>query len=538
MKKYQLLILSILSGVILSIAWPARGMPFLLFFGFIPLLFIEDHICSNRQQFKSYSFFLYSYIAMFTWNLLTTWWIYNSTFFGVAMAIVFNSLFMSVVMHFFHVTKKKIGRRLGYISFMAYWLGFEYLHLNWDLSWTWLNLGNGFASYHKWIQWYEYTGILGGTLWVLAANILLYDILKNSMVSGVSFRKLYAKIVYAILLIALPIIVSEVIYSRYKEAEKPVDIVIVQPNVDPYNEKFEEKFYASQINKMLLLAESRVDGNTDFVVCPETAIPDGLWEDRLEYSERILKIRQFIKKYPSLKFVIGAATCKMYQEGGKVSATARSYMGTGWYDAYNTALFIDSSSGIQIYHKSQLVLGVEKMPFPKIFKPLEKLAINLGGTTGSLGTQDERSVFVTQPDSLKIAPVICYESIYGEFLNGYIKNGASLIFIITNDGWWGNTPGHRQHLQYAKLRAIETRRSIARSANTGISGFINQRGDLFQPVGWWKSAVIRQCLNANTKITFYVAWGDYIGRIAAYISLLSLLVTIVYSIGKKKGHLN
>src|SRR5207247_2436074 len=111
-------------------------------------------------------------------------------------------------------------------------------------------------------------------------------------------------------------------------------------------------------------------------------------------------------------------------------------------------------------------------------------SIDLGGTSGSLGMQKERTVFKTQstinnPQSaIFIAPAICYESIYGDFLSAYIRNGAEFIAVITNDGWWGDTPGYIQHENYARLAAIEFRRDIARSANTGISCFINQKGDI------------------------------------------------------------
>ncbi len=119
-----------------------------------------------------------------------------------------------------------------------------------------------------------------------------------------------------------------------------------------------------------------------------------------------------------------------------------------------------------------------------------------------MGLDEERKVFKTHNDSLKIAAIICYESAYGEWVSKFVKNDANLIFVVTNDGWWGNTPGYRQHFSFSRLRAIETRRSIARSANTGISGFINQRGDAFQMTTYWEQAVIRQKINANCEKTF------------------------------------
>ena len=108
-----------------------------------------------------------------------------------------------------------------------------------------------------------------------------------------------------------------------------------------------------------------------------------------------------------------------------------------------------------------------------------------------------------------------------------MKKGAELIFVITNDGWWKNTPGYRQHLSFARLRAIETRRSVARSANTGISAFINQRGDLIQTTGWWEEAAIKSTLKRNEKMTFYVKYGDYIARISVFVSVLLILFLFV-----------
>jgi apolipoprotein N-acyltransferase len=117
---------------------------------------------------------------------------------------------------------------------------------------------------------------------------------------------------------------------------------------------------------------------------------------------------------------------------------------------------------------------------------------------------------------------------------GFVRNGANMIFIITNDGWWGNTAGHRQHMLFSSVRAIETRRSIARSANTGTSCFVNQRGDVFQATRYWEPAVIRQKINANNKITFYVRYGDYIARASIFGMVIFLLIAISQRLQRKK----
>jgi apolipoprotein N-acyltransferase len=188
----------------------------------------------------------------------------------------------------------------------------------------------------------------------------------------------------------------------------------------------------------------------------------------------------------------------------------------------------------QLYHKSKLTPGVEIMPYAKYLGFIENLAIDLGGTVGSLGTDDIRKVFVSSEDSLRVSAVICYESVYGEFFAEFARSGAELIFIVTNDGWWGNTPGHRQHFSYARLRAVETRRSIARSANTGISAFINQRGDVLQESAYWVPAVLKENINANNRVTFYSKYGDYLARISAFVAVLLLLIAISISLRNRK----
>ncbi|MDR0419114.1 MAG: apolipoprotein N-acyltransferase, partial [Prevotellaceae bacterium] len=200
-----------------------------------------------------------------------------------------------------------------------------------------------------------------------------------------------------------------------------------------------------------------------------------------------------------------------------------------YYDVYNSAFQVDTN-GVQLYHKSKLVVGVEMLPYPQYLKFVKKLSVNLGGSSGGLGTQEERATFISDKDEeFKVGPIICYESIYGEFVTEYVHKGANMLFIITNDGWWRNTPGHRQHLHYARLRAIETRRSIARSANTGISAIINQRGELEQRSSWWVRTALLGTINANDKITPYVKWGDSIGRLATFITIL----IAIYAISRK-----
>ena len=525
MKQYQLLLLSVVSGLMLSFGWPANGFAPLLFVGFVPLLLLENHFWENRGDNNRFSIFWISFIAFAIWNILTTYWISNSTLAGAFAAIFLNSLFMTIVFTLFHITRRNLKGIYSYLSLIAYWLTFEYIHLHWDLNWPWLNLGNGFANFHKWIQWYEYTGTFGGSLWILVVNIFIFLAIKDLLNSRRPRKSFYTNILVASMVIIFPLIISLVIYSNYHEKISPIWVVVVQPNIDPYKEQYSSP-PAQLLRHILKLAAEKTDSLTDFVVCPESAIQEYVWEDQIDLSESTGIVKEFIDRHKHTALVIGISSRKLFAPGEAISSTARKFSDVDkYYDSYNTALFYDSSSRLQRYHKSRLTPGVEMMPYPKFFKFTEKYAIDLGGTVGTLGTDPERTPFVAS-NGLKIAPTICYESVYGEFVAEFVRNGANAIFVITNDGWWGNTAGHRQHFLFSVLRAIETRRSIARSANTGISAFINQRGDVSLATDYWVPAVIKQTINTNNTLTFYVRYGDYIAHGAMFVAVLIFLNTI------------
>ena len=198
---------------------------------------------------------------------------------------------------------------------------------------------------------------------------------------------------------------------------------------------------------------------------------------------------------------------------------------TKFKDATHTFIIIgDSTNDIKIYHKAKLVLGVETLPFTFITKPLEDF-FDLGGTTGSLGISKEAKNF--RVGDAIVAPTICYESIYGEYNGEFCRNGANIISVSTNDAWWYDTPGYKQLLAYTQLRAIETRKWIARSANTGITCFINPKGEIVKKTKWEEKTSIAMDVPLIEGVTFYSKHGDYIGRLSGFISVLLLLFTFV-----------
>jgi apolipoprotein N-acyltransferase len=419
----------------------------------------------------------------------------------------------------------------GYFALLVFWTAFEFLHHNWSLRWPWLTLGNGFAHSVKIIQWYEFTGVLGGSVWILLCNILIFTTIKTIKLKFFPNSIKFA--FFTLLLVLIPVIVSLLQYSHFRENGPSCKVVVLQPNIDPYTEKFSGMNAESQVTKLLALADKAVSDSTDFVIAPETSLPI-CWEDSLTNQNIALKpVSDFLQKFPAIGFVAGAITNRKLKAGEILSQTARLSAGNIYYDEFNSALLFRRNSGTQISHKSILVSGVERMPFQEYFYFLRKYLIDLGGASGSLAAANEPEVF-SEHGKMKIGPVICFESVFGWQSAALVKKGANILFVLTNDGWWKESTGAWQHFDYSQLRAIETRRSIARSANTGISGFINQRGDILQKIKTNTCGTISASLKLNDSLTFYARNGDYIGFVSLIFSGM-IVIYLIFFCWKNRG---
>jgi apolipoprotein N-acyltransferase len=520
---------SLLSGLLFVIGFPEIGnLSVVSFFAFIPLLWVEHSIFESKD--KSRKVFTYAYLTFIVFNIGTTWWIWNASVGGAIMAFTMNSLVMTVFFQLFHITKKITGKKIGMISFVLYWIAFEYIHYQWELSHPWLTLGNFFANNPYLIQWYSITGVLGGSLWVLILNLLGFKLIKNLFINKESVALNKKRIIIYASILIVPMVGSLIMYYNSPDIGTPTQVVITQPNVDPYNEKFTGNI-ENQLDRICDLADTKVSKKTDFVLAPETALPFSFYEDEVE---RIIYYHYLVERkanWNTASLLIGASTKKFFKNK-RSRASKKIFGGPGYEEFYNSSMLIDQMDKPKFIHKSKLVLGVEKVPFSNVFPQLEQLSINNGGASGTLGIEDYAQVLTSR--GITFAPVVCYESIYGGFISEQCKKGAELIFIITNDGWWGNTPGYKQHLAFARLRAIENRKSIARSANTGTSCFINQRGDVIKKTEWWKEASIKSSLKRNSIKTYYSMNGDIIGRNLGAAATILFLYTVYLFFKRRK----
>ncbi len=523
MKNLHPLLLSFLTGLLLFAAWPTSPFTSLIFFAFVPLLWLE------RQGIRRKKFFGWVYLSMLVWNVSTTWWVWNATAPGAVGAFLANSLLMCLPWLGFHYIKKRIGETIGYLSLVVLWMSFEYIHLqDWGLSWPWLTLGNIFATHPGWVQWYEFTGASGGTGWILVVNILLFRLLWERYKRGVYTGQRTAWFLIALFApFALSFFISTGLHPSAGETDK--NIVIVQPNIDPYEKIFTGSFEA-QLQKLIRLSDSSVDNNTVLVVWPETALymENGIDEAHMKENYFLRPLWDFLRRHPSVNLLTGVESYRIFDDSH--GGTARRLpSGNRYAEDYNAAVLLDSSGPAAFYHKSMLVPGVETLPsFLHFLAPVFE---KFGGTTSGYTRQKERTPLTATNNSYSIATAVCYESIYGEFMSRYVRNGADLIAVITNDGWWGNTPGYHQHENYARLRAIETRRWLIRSANTGVSCVIDPEGRVIDPRPWDLAATIRYPAPVpDHRLTFYTRYGDWLSKLALALSILFLgwnIITIL-----------
>ncbi len=522
------LVFSIVSALLLSSAWLGAGC-FALFVAFVPLILVSAQYSGSWRD--TLRFAGWAYLTFSLWSAFTIWWVWKASPLGPIVSTVVSAFWNTLPFVLYHVFSKYAPKGLAYILLVFGWIATEFIFIKAPvMSFPWLTLGNGFTDDTWAVQWYEYTGILGGSLWVMAVNVFAMQALITAK------KRMW---VAATLAIFIPMGISLIIYDINKPAGKlatsreTVTASVIQPNVPCY-EKFDISRLTQQDNLCELLSE--VPDSAAIVLMPETALGIML-QDKAPYASPVIDrlADSLAVQNPDAMVIAGCEAVRHYG-AAKLSPTARKqtqYGQTRYYDIYNSAIGIDSARNVQIHHKGKLVIGVESIP--AWFRDGGIFEVDLGGTAGQLGYGPTAEPFTHGP--VKVAPAICYEGLYGDYMGEYARNGANLFGVISNDGWWGNTPGHKMLFALCRLRAIEHRRDIVRSANTGVSGFITSRGDDVQRLGWEERGVLTADVHLNPVQTVYTRYGDYIGRLSLYIAGLCLLWFIAYR-SKKKHYLD
>ena len=325
-------------------------------------------------------------------------------------------------------------------------------------------------------------------------------------------------------------------YYNLKDSSKVVNTCIVQTNTDPFKKWGGE--HDQILNTYLDGLHDGLKFNPDMLVLHETAPPFYFLEDiNLLKSKRFFDFVDSTGKY----LLMGIPHKHYYSDNEIIPPDHRITDGSKRkFDVFNSAILIEPHKyhkDLTIHKKVKLVPFSERIPYQEKV-PFAKKWFTWGVGISGWQMGNDMNLF-TLKDSVKkidtkFATLICYESVFSEFVSEFTNEGAEYFVIVTNDGWWGNTSGPVQHNQYAVLRAIENRKWIVRTAQTGVSCFIDPLGNMYDEIPYWQSGVADRNIIANTEKTFFSKNGDIIGMLGLYTAILCLLGSIFFYAYQKK----
>jgi apolipoprotein N-acyltransferase len=511
------------SGLLLGFSFPPFDFGWLAFVGFVPLLFVIDSAENYKDVFKL------SYFGFLAFNIVTIYWVGGWTkeadpflMIGGAGLVLGHPLFFTIPMLVYHFVHKRFGTKALFL-FPFLYLSFEHLHSITEVAFPWLTIGYSQSYNLAGIQFTSFIGLFGLSFQILLANSFIY----YALISWMENRKekkfqIAVSLSFAFLLIVIPEIYGLSILSVAKNLKylKALNVMLVQPNIDPYAKwsgnptqilhEYENETYRIRIQK------------PDLVVWPETAISFYILLPQNYYFKH--ELEAFLDSTGvSLLSGVPLATYYLNPDSTKPSS---HYDGLAhmYYDAYNgAALFEPHSNAEQTYGKIILVPFGERIPYadavPFLIKPL-----NWGVGISNWARGNDTTVFKLR-NGIAFSTVICYESIFPNYVREFVKKGASFLVIITNDGWYGKSSGPYQHAAYAILRAVENRRSVVRAANTGISEFIDPYGRYIgKQTRLDEKVTLAAEIPIDDQITFYSEHGDWIAYVAEIISAGVILI--------------
>jgi len=241
------------------------------------------------------------------------------------------------------------------------------------------------------------------------------------------------------------------------------------------------------------------------IVWPETAVEDWVPENLAQLPPEIMPPLSSQKSY----FIFGA---KSFQG---------NLFGPG-FKAFNTAFLTDGQGRVLTrYHKQVLLAFGEYLPFSRIFSKLPAMPFSDGFTPG----EGPHTLDLT--NGIKIAPLICYEDLMPELSRRFVKDAkADLLVNITNDAWYGRTVAPWQHARLAQWRAIETRRTLLRVTNTGVTSVINAKGEMTQELPIFTAAVLKAQVDILEGETLYARFGDWFAWGVTLISIAIVLLRL------------
>lgn len=491
-------LVSLTAGLLLGLSYSPFPFPFgiLVLPAFLLLFRLTDLTDSAREM--AYV----SYAGLLLWNIITTYWLMFATVAGGVAAILANTAIMTLpLMVIWHLRHRSLPLWPSSVLVPAVWVSYEFLHLRWDLSWPWLSLGNTFATAPWLVQWISVTGMLGITFWVVLAAWMLY-------------RSAPWTALLPVLL--LPPAGSLLIYTSHDpDPVDRIEVAIMQPNYDSYLHLSGYPDALTPLGELLDLTDDTITPQTRAIFWPENAIKALIVQDYPGEADRI--IRQYVRQW-NIPLIAGSSFLRRYEPGTEPPVIRGEYGGRP-FNIYNSALGF-YPDGLEFYKKAKLVPIVERIPFVHTLSQTDVFGWIDWKGLAMFGKG--RRIAMFDVDGLMVPALICYDSVYPDWVRRFVREDAAFLVVITNDGWWGNTSGHIQHFEFARLRAVETGRTVLRSANNGLSGVIHANGDVAVKTTYWTRDRFTYNVPVYDHTTLYVRLGDWVGWISLLLAAVAL----------------
>lgn len=524
-------LLALLSGLLFGLAFPPFPIPYLIFVALIPFFYL----ISKRESLAEINSI--TYLTTFVFTLITLYWVGSWTkeadpflmISGILLMFVNPAVYL-IPSTLFYFSRKLFSKRTAVYLFPLFWVSFEYAYSLTDLRFPWLTLANSLPKFNLFIQAADVIGAYGISLLILYINLFLYLTIQDFYEN----KKLHKKYTMAVLLLfIIPLLYGVIRIKLFKMPEENIKVGLVQPNLNPWD-KWEAGNLDEQLDLYLELSRTAVKKNAKIIIWPESALPVYLLVGN--YFTQVNRIQQFADSN-DVFIMTGMPDANFFFDKDEAPPDAKVSKNIGmYYVSYNSILlFSPQSFQVQKYGKMKLVPFGEKVPFVESLPFLgDLIKWQVGISSWNVGREQVVFDFV-EGVQLKVGGVICIESIYPDFVAGFVQKGANIIAVVTNDSWYGYSSGPFQHKEIAALRAIENRRFVVRAANGGISAIIDPLGRTVQQTKLFERDVLIGDAGINNSLTIYSRFPLVIPLTCSLVSIVVILFFIYKKTIDKKN---
>jgi apolipoprotein N-acyltransferase len=476
---------AVASGAILALSFPPVAARPLCFVALVPLV-----VTLFRKPRPRSDFFKAGYLFGVVFFLGILWWIVKLSpsasitvpwlmMPALVVLVIYLSLYPALVFWLSGVLVRRAGVAVVLVV-PSLWALSEMTRSATELGFPWGAIAYALAREPLLIQSAKIIGLFG-----LGALVVLVNVTLAQAWLARSWRSRAAYLAAAVFVLVAMAAHGKTEIGDFTRADagEGIPIAIAQPNVD-LKIKWEPSFTDSTFRLIDRLCRQAAESRAKITIFPETSAPVYL-RYQPNYMHRLTRLAAELDMAIYIGFL-----------DGRYEGRGDSLL------VFNSAGLFDANDVFVQYDKTHLLPFGEAIPFAWKFPSFKKLDFGQANFHPGPSRPPARSRVGD------IGPMICFESIFPGIARQSTRDGADLLVNITNDGWFGLTPGPYQHFEMAIVRAVENHRYLVRSANEGISAVVDPVGRVAAPLALYKEGVVIETIRPLTRVTIYTRVGD------------------------------